>query len=513
MRGRWNCRVLSLLGLALGLGLTFFLLRGLVRWPTDWILFLEKSQRPTATGFGPWGDMLLGILEIPLLSAGVARSLMEGIFGASWFLVFLMLPLRGWKVWEGLLWGAIVGSSLLFVAEGPAILGNRSLFLPLVFLFPLLGFFVPAKRDARPWGSLVLGVFMPLCLGIAAGFVSLYFLGPHLPWGELVLVLALFWARRAGTGALVSGGFFLLTVFGMAQAFPLSSVLDPAASLVDLLGPGPVWRTSLFQLLPAALGFRVFLGAGRQAHPLWVGGLGVGLSLFLVLGIGNVRRWRKISPLLQRERQALTAALSKLPSVGTVLVWNLPSFLRADFAVQSMGTSARFLLVNTWDLGEEVHIPESWGFSEKTPVLRWTAAGFTATRFEDCLLLPPFPLALKSGFARTPFAMVRMGRVPETKRLDEEVEVELGEKGVKVRLLGKGKAEPFALALLAGSKEAFLPSKHVLGSLSAGWFLPPFPRFGLRGDGELALAEVLPGVGPWVQGKNPHAEFRVQVLR
>ena len=98
-------------------------------------------------------------------------------------------------------------------------------------------------------------------------------------------------------------------------------------------------------------------------------------------------------------------------------------------------------------------------------------------------------------------------------RLDEGVEVELGERGAKVRLSEEGRVEPIALPLLAGSKEVFSPSKHLLGSLSAGWFLPPFPRFQVQGGGNLASPKVLPGVGPRVKGKDPHAEFRVQVLR
>jgi hypothetical protein len=513
MQGRWNCRILSLLGVLLGLGLTLFFFRDLTRWPTDWILFLEEGKRPSAGGFGPWGKEVLEFLNLKVLSEGRARTQVIFLFGVGWILVFLLLPLKGWKRWESILWGTTAGSTLFIVAEGPAILGNRSIFLPFVFLIPLLLLlFVrtgPNSRSKTFPRSITLG----FVAGLVAGMVSLCLLGRHFPWGEMVLLFSFFAAKGFKGTAFVSGGAFLLSSLGLPLVLNIPPVFDPVASLVDLLGPGPAWRGSLFQLVPAALGLRVSLGSLQRPHPIFRSSLAMGVSLFLVLGIGNFVRWKKISNHLQFERRALTTALSKIPSVGTVLVWNLPSFLRADLAVQIMGPPSRFLLLRTWDLGEEVHIPEGWNYSETTPVLRWTQKGFVAIRFEDCLLLPPFPLALEGGFVRNPLAMIRMGKVPETQRLDEEVEVDWGEEGVQVRLLGEGRKTPFALALLSGSREVYSPSKHTLGSLSEGWFSLPFPQFKIQGSGSLVDPKILPGIGPWVQGKNPQAAFRVRVLR
>ena len=434
---------------------------------------------------------------------------MEGLFGLGYFLVFLFLPQKGWRGWEGFLWGGFAGGSLLFVEEGPAILGNPSLFLPFVFVLPLLGALFIVKGESNPRFSS--SIFC--LLGLGAGCISLFLLGPHLPWGELILLCSLFWSCKPGGGVGVGGLSFLLTSIGLSHLFPLAQAIDPLASFVDLFGPPPAWKGSLFQLFPFLLGVRVFLASFPKARFLLRGGPMMGLLLLLLLGFGNLSRWKKVSPLLGRERQALTEALSKIPSLGTVLVWNLPSFLRADFAVQTLGSSVHFSMVKTWDLGGEVHIPEGWSFSEKTPVLRWTRNGFVTRRFEDCLLLPPFPLALRGGFAKTPFEMIRMGKIQEKHRLDGEVEVDWTEGEALVRLLGNRQPGPFSLALLAGSIRPFALKGDLFGSLSEGWFCPPFSSFRIQGKGEASLHGLLPGIGPQIKVKDPQTRFRVRVLR
>ncbi len=509
MRGPWKCRVFALLGVVLGLGLTWVLFRDLVRWPSDWLLFLEQSKQPPQAGAGPWGLALFRLLGLPLLSAEGARSLLLLFFGGGWILVFLLAPLREWRVWEALLWGLFAGGSLLIAPQGPAILGNQNLLLPLVFLPPLV--LMALHRGRKPSsGGILAGSLLG---GLGAGLVSLFFLGVHFPWGETLLLFSLVWAWHSGWGAWVAGGVFLVFTLGLGKVLSWSPVLDPRASLVDLLGAAPAWSGLLWQLFSAGLGLRFLLKKGDRLLPVLRVPLHGGLLLLLILGFGNVARWKKVSAQLEKEREALSSSLSKIPSLGRVLVWNLPSFLRAEFAVQTLGSSAQFLLVQTWDLGGEVHIPESWNDYETTPVLRWTPEGMVATRFEELLLLPPFPLVWTGSFARTPFAMIRMRKSGGNGFSGERVEVDWKESEARVRLLGTGESAPFALALLAGKREVFVPSKHVLGSLSGSWFSPPFPRFGIQGKGVELLSRVLPGIGPWVQTKNPQAAFRVRVLR
>lgn len=471
---------------------------------------LELRHDPPGRGFG-WLVTNLGLWEKndTFLRTSAAALLLLGI-----------VALAGWL--PGSRGCSLVSASMMLVPFG---------------LWPWLGEdpteFVHAAFMALPLvlaGSLWLARGKLFFLAALGGALSAALVGMHVPAGEAGFLFVLLLARRGAWPAVLAtlayGAGFAAFAAGLPEARP-GSLPSPNGWWMDAGATATLPTEVAVQgmlLLIAGAWFCLNLSratlATRLAPVLGLTAVAVALAL---AGTG-IQALMQRSRILARDARTLDRALQSTNLVyAEVLFLNLPMHVRPYLAsVIDLPQAERLWLLDSWDTGRELHLPEEWGgYWEGTTVIRWTARGFEKTTWGACLALEPFPLVrriLEGGarFPASPYGMIRLGVLPQAlggaapasevpgARIEDEPE------GDGVRLRVETPAPVMVAVALGGGRRRRVSDPGFLErSLSDGWFRSP-PPVDPAALGKARVVGHVTGYGPVLSISSGTSEFVVR---